>query len=88
MKTKVALCNILHEEGIEMDLLIKQKILDDFFWRDLQILCNFLEPFVKFIDQLQSDQPRLSTAYSNLRKIEQLSYNSENKHPFFAYNAG
>ncbi len=72
MKTKVALCNTFHEEEIEIDLLIKQKILDDFFWQELQILCNFLEPFVKFINQLQSDQPRLFTAYSNLQKIEQL----------------
>ena len=38
----------------------------------MRILCDFLEPFVKFINQLQSDQPRLSTAYSNLQKIEQL----------------
>ena len=74
MKTKVALCNTLtlHEKGIEMDLLIKQKILNDFFWQELQILCNFLEPFVKFINQLQSDQSKLSTAYSNLQKIKQL----------------
>ena len=63
MKIKVALCNTLHEEGIEMDLLIKQKILDDIFQQELQILCNFLELFVKFINQLQSDQPRLSIAY-------------------------
>jgi len=55
IKTKVALCNTLYKEGIEMDLLIKQKILNDFFWQELQILCNFLELFVKFINQLQSD---------------------------------
>ncbi len=69
MKTKVALCNTLHEEGIEIDLLIKQKIFNDFFWQELQILCNFLESFVKFINQLQSNQPRLSIAYSNLEKL-------------------
>jgi hypothetical protein len=78
IKTKVALLNTLYEEEIEVDLQIKQKILDDSFWQNLRILCDFLEPFVKFINQLQSDQPRLSTAYSNLRKIEQLiTQNSE-----------
>jgi len=55
-----------------MNLQVKQKILDDSFWQNLRILCDFLELFVKFINQLQSDQPRLSTAYSNLQKIEQL----------------
>jgi len=33
-------------------------------------LCNFFEPFITFINQLQSDQSRLSTAYIQLKSIE------------------
>ena len=31
---------------------------------------DFFEPFIKFINQLQSDQPRLSIAYIQLKSIE------------------
>jgi len=33
-------------------------------------LCDFFELFIKFINQLQSDQPRLLTVYIQLKSIE------------------
>ena len=33
-------------------------------------MCDFFESFIKFINQLQSNQPRLLTAYIQLKSIE------------------
>lgn len=69
LKTKTAIQNSIHEE-FQIREEIKQQIINFEFWKDAKVLCDFFEPFIKFINQLQSDQPRLSTAYIQLKLIE------------------
>src|SRR5688572_6922546 len=69
LKTKTAIQNSIHKE-FQIREEIKQQIINFEFWRDAKVLCDFFEPFIKFINQLQSDQPRLSTAYIQLKLIE------------------
>jgi len=69
LKTKVAIQNSIHEEFRIVEEINGQ--INNFeFWRNAKILCEFLEPFVKFINHLQSDQPRLSSVYIQLKSIE------------------
>ena len=69
LKTKIAIQNSIHEE-FQIKEEIKQQIINFEFWKDAKVLCNFFEPFITFINQLQSDQSRLSTAYIQLKSIE------------------
>ncbi|CAG8753444.1 16177_t:CDS:2 [Rhizophagus irregularis] len=68
-KSKMAMMALLGED-IALDREIKIKILDDIFWTNLKDLQDFLLPFIIFIQQLEQDDPYLSTAFINLRKIE------------------
>uniref|UniRef100_U9TN67 Uncharacterized protein n=1 Tax=Rhizophagus irregularis (strain DAOM 181602 / DAOM 197198 / MUCL 43194) TaxID=747089 RepID=U9TN67_RHIID len=64
-KSKMAMMALLGED-IALDREIKIKILDDIFWTNLKDLQDFLLPFIIFIQQLEQDDPYLSTAFINL----------------------
>ncbi|CAG8739958.1 7474_t:CDS:2, partial [Ambispora leptoticha] len=78
LKTKIAIQKITLEDNIKISDEIKDKILSDNFWINLKILHNFLSPFTTFLRKLQTDQPTLSTAYSELCKLKiSISENTE-----------
>ncbi|POG76383.1 hypothetical protein GLOIN_2v1474594 [Rhizophagus irregularis DAOM 181602=DAOM 197198] len=84
-KSKMAMMALLGED-IALDREIKIKILDDIFWTNLKDLQDFLLPFIIFIQQLEQDDPYLSTAFINLRKIEiQIKNNTKIPNDFSVY---
>ena len=73
-------------EDIILEYEIKTKILDDNFWTNLKDLRDFLLPFIIFIQKLKQDDPYLSTAFINLRKIEnQIKNNTKIPNDFCVY---
>ncbi|CAG8839931.1 24668_t:CDS:2, partial [Gigaspora margarita] len=44
--------------------------MNNLCWQNLKQLYNFLEPFVKFIHELEGDVPLLSAAFLKLRQLE------------------
>lgn len=84
-KSKMAMMALLGED-IVLEHEIKVKILDDIFWANLKDLRDFLLPFIVFIQQLEQDDPYLSTAFINLRKIEiQIKNNTKIPSDFSIY---
>lgn len=82
LKTKTAIQNSIHEE-YQITEEINGQINNIEFWKNAKILCEFLRPFVKFINYLQSDQPRMSSAYIELKLIENcILQNIEITHDF------
>ena len=69
LQTKAALRSILAEE-IEINEDIVLNLSNESFWKNLKDLHNLLKPFVIFINQLESDEPFLSSAFVKLQKLE------------------
>ncbi len=69
LQTKAALRSILAEE-IEINKDIVLNLSNESFWKNLKDLYNLLKPFVIFINQLESDEPFLSSAFVKLQKLE------------------
>ncbi|CAG8751801.1 21071_t:CDS:2 [Gigaspora rosea] len=70
LQTKNAIRSLLIEESIGISPNIKIHLMNDLFWQNLKHLRNFLEPFVKFIHELEGDVPLLSAAFLKLRQLE------------------
>ncbi|CAG8793384.1 36465_t:CDS:2, partial [Gigaspora margarita] len=70
LQTKNAIRSLLIEESIGISPSIKIHLMNDFFGQDLRHLRDFLEPFVKFIHELEGDVPLLSVAFFKLRQLE------------------
>ena len=49
LKTKIAIKALLAEENIVLNQKIKNYIIDDNFWEELKVFCDFLELFINFI---------------------------------------
>ncbi|CAG8628838.1 2135_t:CDS:2 [Dentiscutata erythropus] len=78
LETKAAIQRITLEDNVKISDEIKNLILSDNFWFNLKILYNFLSPFAIFLKKLQTDQPTLSTVYSELCKLKiSISENTE-----------
>ncbi|CAG8595877.1 9360_t:CDS:2, partial [Scutellospora calospora] len=56
--------------SIEINNNIKETILDHKFWVDLKKLHDFLELFIVFIRQLESNKPYLSSTYKTLQDLK------------------
>ncbi|CAG8798715.1 26141_t:CDS:2 [Dentiscutata erythropus] len=76
LQTQAAIYAILTEDGIELDENIKAIIVDYTVWADIKKLRNFLEPFIIFIRQLESDEPYLSSAYKILQDLKKKIINN------------
>ncbi|CAG8721251.1 13827_t:CDS:2, partial [Racocetra fulgida] len=68
--TRSAIYAVLAEDSIEINDNVKETILDYGFWIDLKKLHDFLEPFIIFIRQLESDEPYLSLVYKTLQNLK------------------
>ncbi|CAG8807502.1 36900_t:CDS:2 [Gigaspora margarita] len=58
----------------------------DMFWNDLQTLNNLLQPFVKFINSLQSDYYTLSNAYVAFQNINFADHDFDEPDEFNEFN--
>ncbi len=67
--------SVLAEE-IEINENIALSLSSKSFWRNLNDLYNLLKPFVVFINQLESDEPFLSSAFVKLRELESETKNN------------
>ena len=65
LKTKIAMKALLAEENIVLNQEIKNYIINNNFWEELKVLCDFLELFINFIQKL-GDEPYLSSAFVTL----------------------
>lgn len=70
LSTKSAIQSILVEDNITLPEELKQKIISNDLWTNIKKLRNLLEPFVNFLQQLQSDTPNLSSVYLKLKNLE------------------
>ncbi|CAG8510928.1 1505_t:CDS:2, partial [Scutellospora calospora] len=77
LQTKNAIHSLLIEESIEISSDIKIHLMNDLFWQNLKHLCNYLEPFVKFIYELESDVPLLSAVFFKLHQLETTIRNND-----------
>ena len=65
LKTKIVIKTLLAKENIVLNQEIKNYIIDNNFWEELKVLCDFLELFINFIQKL-GDEPYLSSAFVTL----------------------
>ncbi|CAG8722094.1 39957_t:CDS:2 [Gigaspora margarita] len=65
------------QESIGISPNIKIYLMNDLFWQNLKHLRNFLEPFVKFIHELEGDVPLLSAAFLKLCQLETTICNND-----------
>src|SRR5260364_116257 len=77
LQTKNAIRSLLIKESIGISPNIKNHLMNDLFWQNLKHLHNFLEPFVKFIHELEGDVPLLSAAFLKLRQLETTIRNND-----------
>jgi hypothetical protein len=70
LSTRTAIQSILVEDDITLPEELKQKIISSDLWINIKKLRNLLEPFVNFLQHLQSDTPNLSTVYLKLKDLE------------------
>ncbi|CAG8813584.1 27945_t:CDS:2 [Gigaspora margarita] len=77
LQTKNAIRSLLIEESIGISPNIKIHLMNDLFWQNLKYLRNFLEPFVKFIHELEGDVPLLSAVFLKLRQLETTIRNND-----------
>ena len=70
LSTKSAIQSILVEDNITLPEELKQKIISNDLWTNIKKLRNLLEPFVNFLQQLQSDTSNLSSVYLKLKNLE------------------
>ncbi|CAG8794482.1 12809_t:CDS:1, partial [Gigaspora rosea] len=77
LQTKNAIRSLLIEESIGISPNIKIHLMNNLFWQNLKHLRNFLEPFVKFIHELEGDVPLLSAAFLKLRQLETTIRNND-----------
>ncbi|CAG8777818.1 17571_t:CDS:2 [Gigaspora margarita] len=76
LQTKNAIRSLLIEESIEISSNIKIHLINDLFWQNFKHLHNFLEPFVKFIYELEEDVPLLSAAFLKLYQLKTIIHNN------------
>jgi len=67
--------SVLAEE-IEINENIALSLSSKSFWRNLNDLYNLLKPFVVFINQLESDEPFLLSAFVKLQELESETKNN------------
>ncbi|CAG8850091.1 14967_t:CDS:2, partial [Gigaspora margarita] len=65
------------QESIEISPNIKIHLMNDLFWQNLKHLRNFLEPFVKFIHELEGDVPLLFVGFLKLCQLKTTIYNND-----------
>ncbi|CAG8809317.1 2969_t:CDS:2, partial [Gigaspora margarita] len=76
LQARSAIYAVLAEDSVEINNNVKATILDCEFWMDLKKLRDFLEPFIIFIRQLESDKSYLSLAYKTLQNLKQMIMNN------------
>ncbi|CAG8467929.1 42942_t:CDS:2, partial [Gigaspora margarita] len=74
--TKSAICSLLIEDSIDINYNIKLHMMNDQFWQNLKLICDFFEPFIKFIHELEEDVPLLSSAFFKLWQLEMIVHNN------------
>lgn len=77
LSTKSAIQSILVEDNVTLPEELQQKIISNDFWINVKKLRNLLEPFINFLQQLQSDTPNLSTVYLELKNLEEFVIRNE-----------